>query len=87
MSSRFPDEPAKTLCEQAHVARSPLIWCILGERKKKRFELSKKIIHSDVLFSLSPIGILAHHSYKRDIFPLALVFFNSAVIKTIELSN
>ena len=37
---------------------------------------------------LSLIGLLAHHSYKRDIFPLAFAFFYSVVIKTKkELGN
>ena len=36
----------------------------------------------DVQSPLSPIGILANHSYKRDIFPLTFDFFYSDVIKT-----
>ena len=41
----------------------------------------------DVQSPLNLIGLLAHHSYKRDIFPLAFAFFYSAVIKTVAHST
>jgi hypothetical protein len=46
-------------------------------------ELKKNIGIGELLLPpLSLIGLLAHHSYIRDIFPLAFAFFYSAVIKT-----